>query len=85
MTFRKDGGNLINWKSKNIEEGLSLYVSVSPLLVDQFRKVSESKKANPENGFALFEKRYHTNFKPSKTCHLLQIVRHERTLNIECA
>ena len=47
MTFRKDGSNLFNWKSKNIEEGLSLYVSVSPLLVDQFRKVSDLKKANP--------------------------------------
>jgi hypothetical protein len=38
---------MINWKSKNIEEDLSLYVLVSPLLIDQLGKVSESKKANP--------------------------------------
>jgi len=47
VTLRKGGGNLINRKFKNIEEGFSLYAAVSQLLVDQFRKVSESKKASP--------------------------------------
>jgi hypothetical protein len=28
------------------------------------------KRQTPEKGFALIQKRYHTNFKASKTCHL---------------
>jgi hypothetical protein len=42
---------------KNIEEGSSLYKSLSPLLVDQLGRVSESKKDLPlmKNDITIFE------------------------------
>jgi len=50
--------------------------NLKPRLVQYIYCISykiAKKKTNPENGFAIFEKRYPKKFRASKTCHISRI------------
>ena len=63
---------VIDWKSKNIEDELSIYVLVSQSLVDQLGESLRIKKANPEKRICPIEKTISQHLKTSKTCLALQ-------------